>query len=193
MTETATSTEDHVRSFIDRADRFTAALAAAGDAWDDPSPCEGWTVRDVVAHVIDTQRDFLDRQELPAGGQPDLADPVAAWRSHRAHVEEVLASPDIAGLEYDGFFGRTTIGATMADFYGWDLVIHGWDVARGTGQPWTISDAEAESLHATADGWGDALYSEGICRAPVQVPDDASATDRLVARLGRDPYWQPGS
>ena len=104
-----------------------------------------------------------------------------------------LSRDGVAEREYDGYFGRTTIAATMADFYGWDLVIHGWDVARATGQPWTISDAEAESMHATADGWGDALYSDGICRPPVPVPDDAPATDRLVARLGRDPYWQPGS
>ena len=192
MTETATST-DHVRAFTDRAHRFTAVVDAADDAWDSPTPCEGWTVRDVVAHVIDTQRDFLTRQDLPAGAQPDLSDPAAAWRSHRAHATDVLVSPGVAAQEYDGFFGRTTIGATMADFYGWDLVIHGWDVARATGQAWTISDEEADSLHATADGWGDALYSDGICAAPVPVADDASATDRLVARLGRDPRWQPGA
>ena len=81
----------------------------------------------------------------------------------------------------------------MADFYGWDLVIHGSDIARATGQSWSISDDEAAAMHATADGWGDALYSEGVCSAAVNVPDDASATDRLLARLGRDPEWQPSS
>lgn len=192
MTETATTT-DHVSTFTRRADRFTTVLDAAGGAWDGATPCEGWTVRDVVAHVIDTQREFLGRQDLPTGPEPDLSDPAAAWRSHRAHVEQVLDSPGVAEHEYDGFFGRTTIGATVADFYGWDLVIHGWDVARATAQPWTIGDEEAASMHATADGWGDALYAEGICRPAVQVAGDAPATDRLVARLGRDPQWEPGA
>ena len=50
---------------------------------------------------------------------------------------------------------------------------------------------EAATLHATADGWGDALYSEGVCGAAVPVADGASATDRLLARLGRDPEWLP--
>lgn len=189
MTETATDT---AQVFRDRADRFTSVLDSVDGQWDNPTPCEGWTVRDVVAHVVDTQRDFLDRQDLPKGADPDMSDPVSAWRDQRAHVDRVLSSPDIAGREYDGYFGRTSIGATMADFYGWDLVVHGWDVARATGQEWSISDAEVESLHATADGWGDALYSEGVCGAAVPVPADASATDRLVARLGRDPHWQPG-
>ena len=85
----------------------------------------------------------------------------------------------------------TTIAATMADFYGWDLVVHGSDIARATGQRWTVGDEEAARLHATADGWGGALYSEGVCGPPVEVAEDASATDRLLARLGRDPRWRP--
>ena len=79
----------------------------------------------------------------------------------------------------------------MSEFYGWDLVVHGWDVARATGQEWSISDEEARALGSDADGWGDALYSEGICAAPVPVADDASVQDRLLGRLGRDPRWAP--
>jgi uncharacterized protein (TIGR03086 family) len=124
---------------------------------------------------------------------PDGSDPAAAWRAHAATVAGVLAQDGVAEREYDGYFGRTTIAATMADFYGWDLVVHGSDVARATGQDWSVSEAEAASLHATADGWGDALHSEGVCADPVAVPDDASTTDRLLARLGRDPGWRPSA
>ncbi len=188
MTETQHTTAQH---FTDRADTFAAVLDAAGRQWDAPTPCEGWTVRDVVAHAVDTERDFLVRQGLDVGEAPDLADPAAAWRAHAATVAGVLAQEGVAGREYDGYFGRTTIAATMADFYGWDLVVHGSDIARATGQDWSVSDAEAASLHATADGWGDALYSEGVCSTAVPVADDASTTDRLLARLGRDPGWRP--
>ena len=34
-------------------------------------------------------------------------------------------------------------------------------------------------------------YSEGICAPAVPVSEDASPTDRLLARLGRDPHWRP--
>lgn len=177
--------------FTDRADAFAAILDASDSRWDAPTPCDGWSVRDVVLHVIDTERDFLARHDLDPGPVADLADLPAAWRAHCAAVTDVLGREGVAEREYDGYFGRTTIAATMADFYGWDLVIHGSDAARATGQPWSISDEEAASLHATADGWGDALHSEGVCGAAVPVPDDASATDRLLARLGRDPGWRP--
>lgn len=189
---TAQSTShQHARTFTDRTARFTTILDAAGNAWEASTPCEGWSVRDVVAHVIDTQRDFFARQDLDAGPAPDLADPAAAWQTHLDRVTTVLTQPGVTEREYDGFFGRTTIGATMADFYGWDLVVHGWDVARATGQDWSISEDAAAAMHATADGWGPALYGEGICAAPVDVPEDASATERLLGRLGRDPSWQP--
>ena len=186
MTETA---QTQTQTFITRANTFTAILDAADGRWDAPTPCEGWAVRDVVAHVIDTERAFLARQDLHPGTVPDLDDPVTAWRAHLVGVAEALARDGVVEREYDGYFGRTTVAATMADFYGWDLVIHGSDIARATGQSWSISDAEADDLHAVADGWGDALHSEGVCSAAVPVPDDACATDRLLGRLGRNPGW----
>ena len=114
MTETATNaTAQH---FTDRADAFAAILEAADRQWDAPTPCEGWTVRDVVAHTIETERDFLVRQGYEVGESPDGSDPAAAWRAHATTVAGVLAQDGVAEQEYDGYFGRTTIAATMADF-----------------------------------------------------------------------------
>lgn len=186
MTTNATA-----QTFAERAEQFTRILDAAVGRWDAPSPCEGWTVRDVVAHVIETERDFLARHELLDSPAPSLDDPATAFRAHAADVVDVLDRDGTADRAYDGYFGPTTFGATMAEFYGWDLVIHGWDVARATGQDWSIGDAEAQALGADADGWGDALYGEGICAAPVPVPEDALLQDQLLGRLGRDPQWAP--
>lgn len=188
MTSTETS-GGSTAAFRDRADRFGAALDRADGRHDAPTPCAGWTVADVVDHVIGTERDFLSRQGLSVP-EPSGDDPGARWRAHARAVAVVLTD-EVAAREYDGFFGPTTIGATMADFYGWDLEIHAWDVAVAAGASYEIPDADA--LSALADGWGPALHSEGICGPPVSVPDDASASDRLLGRLGRDPGWGPDS
>lgn len=190
-TTTTPTTDQYLSLFEQRAEEFTRVVEAVDADWDAPSPCEDWSARDVVGHVIGTQRGFLSQQGLDAGAEPDLADPVAAWREQRTHVSAVLAADGVASREYDGYFGPTTIAATIADFYGWDLVVHGADVARATGQEWSVDEAQAAALHATADGWGEALHSEGVCADEVQVADDASVTDRLLARLGRDPGWRP--
>lgn len=192
MTQTTPDTRHHLALFEQRADRFTDVVESVGTTdWDAPSPCEGWSARDVVGHVIETQRDFLEQHHLDAGSAPDLTDPAAAWRAQRAQVAEVLTDGEVAARHYDGYFGPTTVAATLADFYGWDLVVHGSDVARATGRAWSVTPEEAAALHATADGWGAALHSEGVCGDAVQVSDDASVTDRLLARLGRDPAWRP--
>lgn len=176
--------------FHDRAHRFAEIVEAADGQWEVTTPCEDWTVRDVVSHAIETERDFFAKRGLDLGPSQDLAEPASAWRAHAAAMVEVLGRDGVAEEAYDGYFGPTTVADTMADFYGWDLVIHGWDIARATGQDWSIDDDEIVRLNATADGWGDALYSEGVCAAEVALPENASAQDRLLARLGRDPRWR---
>ena len=177
--------------FQTRSADFAAVLDRTHGQWDAPTPCEEWTVRDVVAHTIETERDFLQQRGFDLPSSPSLEDPASAWREHAAAVVAVLERPGVAEQGYHGYFGPTTIGATMADFYGWDLAIHGWDIGVATGQEPTIPEEEAERLSATADGWGPSLYAEGVCRPAVPVDDDASAQDKLLGRLGRDPRWQP--
>ncbi|HMQ38456.1 MAG TPA: TIGR03086 family metal-binding protein [Micropruina sp.] len=180
--------------FTGRADRFSRIVAGVGSRWDDPSPCEGWTAADVVRHVIDTERDFLVRHGLLDTTPPATNDPAEAWRAHLSDVAQALATGGVAERPYDGYFGPTTIGDTMADFYGWDLVVHGWDVARATGQDGPITDDDARTLGAIADGWGAALHSPGVCAPALPVPDGATPVEQLLARLGRDPHWTaPGS
>lgn len=187
------TTTDTISIFRTRAATFEKVLEGASGRWDAPTPCTGWTVADVVDHVISTQNDFLRRHGLAddAGTVPTGSDPRQAWRAHAAAALSVLERDGVAETTFDGYFGPTTIGDTMADFYGWDLVIHGWDVARATGQPSPIREDEAAGLAATADGWGKALYSEGICAQPVEVPPDAGRLDKLLGKLGRDPRWTP--
>lgn len=187
--QTQTSEPTTTDLWADRSTAFTA-LVSGTEAWDAPSPCEGWTAGDVVRHVIDTEREFLEGRGFPIASA-GTGDPAADWAAHLAEVDRLVATDGVMDLAYDGFFGPTTIGATLADFYGWDLAIHGWDLARATGQRWSVTDTQAQSLMATADGWGDALHSEGICGPELPIADSAPIQDRLLARLGRDPHWTP--
>ena len=173
--------------FRTRADRFSSVVSAAQGRWDAPSPCEQWTAGDIVHHVIETEQDFLNRHGLPLAAV-EAADPSQAWQQHRDQVLTVL-TPEVAERSFDGYFGPSTIGDTLANFYGWDLAVHAWDLARATGQPSPISDAEAEALLQGAEGWGESLYSEGVCQPAKDAPADADAVERLLAKLGRDPRW----
>ena len=154
--------------------------------WSAPSPCEDWTAADVVGHLVDTQRDLLAGHGVDMGEAPRLgADPAAAWRAHADRVAGVVADDALVGRGYDGFFGPTTVGATLEQFYVWDMVVHRWDVARAAGLDAGLTDAELDRVEAGADGFGEALYTDGICRPAVPVPAGADRATAVLARLGR--------
>jgi hypothetical protein len=100
-------------------------------------------------------------------------------------MREMLADPDVAGREYDGVFGRTTVGASIVTFYGFDLVVHRWDIAVAAGLDEHLTDEELEMLDRSADGFGEHLYDDGVCKPAVPVPDGADRQERVLARLGR--------
>jgi uncharacterized protein (TIGR03086 family) len=156
------------------------------DGWTNPSPCEGWSARDVVMHLIQTQRDFLTGRGVDLGEAPDLdLDPAAGWREHAKRVAAAIADDTLVATPFDSHFGPTTVGATLEQFYVWDMVVHRWDVARAVGGDAGLSEAELDRISAGADYFGDALYMDGICRPAVPVPSGADRTSQVLARLGR--------
>lgn len=168
------------------ADRFTETVAAVDQAgaWTSPSPCEGWDAAAVVDHVVDTQRDFLAQRGVDTGPRP-TGGPAAVWGGHEAVVRRVAADDDLVGAAYDGYFGPTTLAETLRDFYGFDLLVHRWDLGRAAGLDVTWDQQETDAVEQALAGFGDSLYLDGICRPAVDPPPDASRQSRLLARTGR--------
>ncbi|PWW23969.1 uncharacterized protein (TIGR03086 family) [Geodermatophilus normandii] len=134
------------------------AVPASG--WDAATPCEDWTARGVVTHLVDTQREFLTGRGVDLGPAPDVAaDPAAALRAHAGRVLAAVSDPAVADEPYDGFFGPTTVGETLAQFYVWDMVVHRWDLARATGQdaglagPSSTASSPAPAAGVTPSTW----------------------------------------
>jgi len=172
-------------------DHVIATITPGG--WAALSPCEGWTSQDVLSHMLDSQRSFLVERGFDLGAPPDVSsDPLAAWRQHSAAVQGLLDDPEVAGTEYDGFFGRTTIGETFARFYLFDMVVHRWDIATGAGVETEFTEAEMDEIEAAADALGDNIYRPGVCAPAADAPKDAGRQAALLARLGRVDARSPG-
>ncbi len=163
------------------------------DAWDRPSPCEGWTVRDATGHAIGVVSNVGARcgaGELvdvftDSPGQIAGDDPYATWLEIRNRVVEALDQPGVLQRTVGSTLGAMSIDAFIANMCA-DAVIHTWDIARGAGVD--------ERLDASLVGYVDAIIrarDEAVNRAPkrfvtpVDVAADADAQTRLLAFSGR--------
>lgn len=183
-----------------RADRFESLVTAVDPArWDDPSPCEGWRARDVVAHIVEMHDVMLRPAGRSLSPAPSAAtDPVAAFRAARADVEALLGDHTAVAAETDAPLGRMTVGRHIDAVMSNDLVLHGWDLARATGLDDTIDPDEVAELWPGLEHVPDEMripdhYGPGVVvfGPEVPVPEDAPLQDRLLGKIGRDPRWRP--
>ncbi|QBI56366.1 TIGR03086 family metal-binding protein [Streptomonospora litoralis] len=180
------SIPEHYRKLAAEFTRRVEGVPA--DRWESPSPCAGWTARDVLRHMIDNHTAMPSHAGMKLELTESVDDaPVAAWHEARAALQEVLNDPAKAAAEYDGYFGRISVGSTVDQFLAFDLVVHSWDLARATGQDETLPADEVERTFEMARGLGDNLRMEGVCGPEVEVPESASEQDRMLAFVGRRP------
>ena len=191
MTSTTPTPADRYERVSARFDQLVHAVPA--DRWDAMSPCDGWTARDVLHHVADTERDLLDRMGFDPPAVDGL-DAVAAWTAVRGAVAAALRDPARAGHAYDGYFGPTTFATTVDDFYSFDLVVHRWDLARAVGlaEHEAIDADELVRIRASGEQFGEAARMPGIFGPELPAPADATEQERLLAWMGRDPRARPG-
>jgi uncharacterized protein (TIGR03086 family) len=169
--------------------------AVADDAWSSPSPCSGWTARDVVRHVVESSIMFLGRVDAAPDDPTSVDDdPLAAWHEAREAMESALADPDVAGREYDGGFGPMVFANSVDQFMSTDLTVHTWDLARATdGDDRLDSDECAlvlDRARTMEQRYGDAMRGAGGFGPPIEIAADAPVQERMLAFLGRDPSWR---
>jgi uncharacterized protein (TIGR03086 family) len=171
------------------ADAFAAKIAAVpDDRWSSPTPCENWTAREVVGHVVSSQGIFLGLVGRSIGNLPSVDDdPLAAWDAARAVVQRDLEDPEKAATEFEGMLGKQTFEGAVDRFLCFDLVVHGWDLAHATGLDERIAPDDVAQVQAQAEAFGDAMRNPQAFGAAVDPPPGADAQARLLAFLGRRP------
>jgi uncharacterized protein (TIGR03086 family) len=114
------------------------------------------------------------------------ADPLSAFRAAAGRLADALRTPGMETRTYDLPIGRLPDSA-LAGIRITELLGHGWDLARATGQPADFPDDLAERALTEARNQlrnrPEGPHAPFAPQAP--VPDDAPAIDRLAAFLGR--------
>ena len=157
------------------------------DAWGDPSPCAGWTARDVVGHLTSWISEFFGAQGVAFPAAPTVEDdPVAAWEAVRTTIGDALADPSLSARPVATPFSTRSLAETVDMIVTGDVFTHTWDLARATGQDETLDpDQVRRMLAATGAMPEEVLRADGMFGPAIEVPDDADDQTKLLAYLGR--------
>jgi uncharacterized protein (TIGR03086 family) len=188
----ASPTPSAVRDQLARALEATETLVSGvrDEQWSAPTGCPGWTVRDLVDHLVGGTRHVA---AVLAGQAPPPAedlggDPLSSYRRAGEALLAAVAEPEVFGRTVTVPAGTVPVPVAL-HLRLTELLVHGWDLARATGQPTTgLPDDLAEQELAFSRVQLERLPPERSPFAPSQPIDDAApAIDRLAALLGRSP------
>jgi uncharacterized protein (TIGR03086 family) len=176
------------------------AGAANGEAKNDqPTPCTDWDLRTLLNHTILWTSYSAERRAYGESVAEDLmskdftAEPGYA-EAYQAQIQKAVAawSKAAAWAGDRNVMGSATPAADIAAMLIMEMVLHGWDVARATGQDYHCDETLARAVLVTVEAQGDMFRQYQGFAAIVPVPDDATTFDRVLALSGRDPNWATG-
>ncbi|WP_171075243.1 TIGR03086 family metal-binding protein [Nonomuraea basaltis] len=193
---------------VERFDRLAAGFlarikATPADRWDSVSPCEGWTARDVVAHVINGHRGIIavvrgippqPSHGVGLSGMSDApqidpgADLAAAYAEARAGLRAILTDPQLAATPLP----FSPIGPVpveqAADVVGaLELLVHTWDLARAVGGDETLDRDAVIRTHESLRPHYAALQATNAFHPQATPPAGADPQTAFLYFTGRRP------
>ncbi|MCZ7525538.1 MAG: TIGR03086 family metal-binding protein [Acidimicrobiia bacterium] len=181
--------EVHARALV--VTRGTVA-GVRPDQWGNDTPCPGWTARDLVNHVVAgnlwvpelaggrTIEEVGDRLDGDVLGD----DPLAAYDDSAKQASDAFFVPGAMQAMCAVSYGPVP-GSVYAGHRFIDVLIHGWDLARATGQAATLPSDLVEACWAVVEPQREMFAGSGAFGTGVEVGPDADRQEQLLAVLGR--------
>src|SRR5579884_74488 len=160
------------------------------DQWGKQSDCTDWSVRDLVNHIVSENLwvpDLIDGKTVEEVGdkyEGDVLgdDPVESYQKSIEGANEAISAPNAlqktVHLSYGDFPAEVFIGHRLID-----LVVHGWDVAKSTGQNDQLDQEVVEAAWDVLQPQLKEMQGSGYFGTPVDVSDDAPVQDKLLGAL----------
>jgi uncharacterized protein (TIGR03086 family) len=160
------------------------------------TPCQKYTVADLLEHIGGFALAFRAaaiKEPLEGGPSGNASNLAADWRASIPRDLLVMADAWSDPAAWTGMTGAGGVelpgevaGVVALD----ELVLHGWDLAKATGQPAGYDGPGLDAVHDAVQQFrGSGL--EGIFGPEVPISNDAPLIDRVLGLAGRDPDWHP--
>jgi uncharacterized protein (TIGR03086 family) len=162
-----------------------------------PTPCREWDLRGLLMHMDDSLTALQEALDLawvateapgeaePAYGPADSA--ISLVGTLRGHASRLLGALAETSDELVWVGGLPLPMSIVTSAGAVDVAVHGWDVARACGRAQPIPERLAAEMLEISPLLVTCADRPALFAEPVPVPHLASASDRLVAYLGRDP------
>jgi uncharacterized protein (TIGR03086 family) len=172
----------------------TVALLEAGKL-DDPTPCDEWSVRDLLNHVVGGNimtvklLDGATKEEARAAFGEDVLgdDPLGAVRKSNAAASAAMRAADLSVIVDHPAMQMP--GAQLLNFRTGDLILHSWDLARAIGVDETLDQGPVEYVWEALQPMAPMIGQVGVFGTGPSgdVPADAPLQQRLLDLTGRRP------
>ena len=183
------------------ADRIMGLIPVIGDdQLGNPTPCEGRSVEQLLAHLVGLTAAFRAAADKDLGPLTDTNPDENGWprleEGWRQTLAERLPALVTAWYAPPAWQGHTRAGGVdlPAEVAGHvalgELTLHGWDLARACGHDYDCDGGTAEALQHYVAGF-DEGGTPGMFKPAVAVPGAAGTFEAALGRSGRDPGWAP--
>lgn len=165
-----------------------------------PTPCTHWTVGHLLVHLDQLALAFAAAAAKDLGPltatppPPPEPQPEPGWSTRIPRRLEALVR---AWHDPVAWTGMTQVGSVVlpGEVAGrvalTELVLHGWDLAQGTGQTYEADDPSARVVLEHVEQVGD--DRGGLFGPALPIPDGTEPLERALRLAGRDPDWAPGT
>jgi uncharacterized protein (TIGR03086 family) len=187
------STREHLHSVVTTLQPVVKGVS--DDHLGAPTPCDDFDVRAVANHMLGTMgamrgigaSEPMNPEDPWGTGADHMSD---QWREDLCRTlteyAEAWSAPDAwDGDIVDGAMPKQAVG----DMAFAEAILHGWDLAKGSGQDVEFDDAVVQRALEILEQIGEMGRSQGAFGPEVSVPDDAAPFDKVLAQAGRDPRW----
>uniref|UniRef100_UPI003F693ED7 TIGR03086 family metal-binding protein n=1 Tax=Paractinoplanes polyasparticus TaxID=2856853 RepID=UPI003F693ED7 len=161
-----------------------------------PTPCPGWTVATLLDHLMGLSVAFTQgahKRVDDSAPEPSAHHLTRHWRSRLPVLLEDLATSwkDPAAWTGTSQAGGVTMpAAALGHVAMTEVIMHGWDLARATGQEY-FADPRTLEILIEFLAQGPAEGTPGLFGPVVPLDDEATLLDHALALAGRDSRWRP--
>lgn len=188
-----TSGERYIRA-MQATRRFVAAVKK--DQWHNATPCAEWDLHALVNHVVNENRwvpELMAGKTVAEVGKKldgDLlgTDPLKAYDGSVAAATQAMRAAGAMTKTAHVSYGDIS-GADYAKDLALDALIHGWDMAKATGQDATLDTEMVAWVYGNVQAQAKELAASGAFGTPQRAAANADMQTKLLALLGRKATW----